>query len=466
MRLSPLIPLALFVLLFTPAVFGNQVAPFAKGQIVEKVVCKAEPSFSYALYLPSSYDANRKHPIIYAFDPVARGGVPVERYRDAAEKYGYIVVGSHDSRNAPSPIGKIAQALWNDTHERFSIDDRRVYTTGFSGGARVASAIAQNMQGGVAGVIAHGAGFHQNIEPSKSLPFIAFFAIGNEDFNMPEVRGLARKLEELGVAHRAAVFDGDHTWAPAEVCVEAVEWMEVQAMKTGRAAKSDALLDKLLEKRLEKARAYEAAQNACAAYLAYSAIAEDFTGLRDVSQIEKQAARLRETKAVKEQLRLERDEDLKQLKQVNEFLALKAKLKEPEERAVTLSEIRGLIGSLKRKADEKTPSSDRLVARRTLGTLFAESFETAQARLYNKDYTEAAGHLELAAIIRPANPGIFYSLARAYALGGDKRKAVEALKKAVERGFTNAAALDNEAFDGLRDNAVFKKLVEDLKKKS
>ena len=70
-----------------------------KGQIVDKVVCAKSPEQSYALYLPSTYDAARKWPILYAFDPGARGRLPVAQFKDAAEKYGWIVVGSNNSRN-------------------------------------------------------------------------------------------------------------------------------------------------------------------------------------------------------------------------------------------------------------------------------------------------------------------------------------------------------------------------------
>ena len=36
---------------------------------------------------------------MYAFDPGARGKLPVELMKDAAERFGYIVVGSNNSRN-------------------------------------------------------------------------------------------------------------------------------------------------------------------------------------------------------------------------------------------------------------------------------------------------------------------------------------------------------------------------------
>ena len=69
------------------------------GAILDDVKCEADPSQSYALYVPSNYTPDRAWPVIFAFDPGARGHVPVERYQAAAETYGYIVAGSNNSRN-------------------------------------------------------------------------------------------------------------------------------------------------------------------------------------------------------------------------------------------------------------------------------------------------------------------------------------------------------------------------------
>ena len=65
-----------------------------RGQIVERIEALDDSSQSYALYLPSNYTPDRKWPVLYAFDPGARGSVPVERFKEAAEKYGWIVLGS------------------------------------------------------------------------------------------------------------------------------------------------------------------------------------------------------------------------------------------------------------------------------------------------------------------------------------------------------------------------------------
>src|SRR6185503_4770057 len=136
---------------------GNQQVQFPQAVIVEKVVCATNPEQSYALFLPPGYTPEKKWPILYAFDPLGRGSVPVKLFQDAAKEFGFIVVGSNNSRNGIE-LNDIVETLWSDTHQRFAIDERRVYTTGFSGGARVASAIALNYRGAVAGVIAASGG--------------------------------------------------------------------------------------------------------------------------------------------------------------------------------------------------------------------------------------------------------------------------------------------------------------------
>jgi poly(3-hydroxybutyrate) depolymerase len=157
-----------FLLLLS--IFSSQEPSLAVplGQIVEKVTCIRDPKQSYALYLPRNYDKSRKWPVLYAFDPGARGRIPVERFKDAAEQYGWIVVGSNNSRNASIQSSIDAwNAIIPDTTERFSIDDGRAYATGFSGGARMALTFATQCKNCLAGVIA-GAAFPPGIEPAPT----------------------------------------------------------------------------------------------------------------------------------------------------------------------------------------------------------------------------------------------------------------------------------------------------------
>src|SRR5262249_17280410 len=164
----------------------------------------------------------------------ARGKVPVELMKDAAEKYGYIILGSNNSRNgAWKPEADAADAMLQDAQERFSVDLKRIYFAGFSGGARVASQLAQLCKC-AAGVLLSGAGFSQNSPPLRDASFPVFSAVGNLDFNYSEIIPLQEKLEQAGFPHWLRVFDGGHEWAPAEVMSEAFAWFRILAMRNNR----------------------------------------------------------------------------------------------------------------------------------------------------------------------------------------------------------------------------------------
>ena len=204
-----------------------------KGQVIDRVICSKTPEQTYALYLPSTYDRSRKWPIFYAFDPVARGKIPVTQFKDAAEKYGWIVVGSNNYRNRPAQSSVDAwTAITADVAERFNLDDRRAYATGFSGGARMALFFAARCNDCLAGVIAGGAGFPSTIAPDASMDFSIFAVAGYDDFNFAEVLTLDEPLTKAGIAHRIHTFEGRHEWFPPAVANEAVEWMEIQAMQS------------------------------------------------------------------------------------------------------------------------------------------------------------------------------------------------------------------------------------------
>ncbi|MCP5055033.1 MAG: hypothetical protein GY940_48150, partial [bacterium] len=139
---------------------------FEKGTIIPRVVCSDEPDQSYVLYLPSTYSAEHQWPILYCFEPAARGQLPVKLFRAAAEKYGYIVVCSNNSRNGPwEPISRAATAMWKDTLKRFRIDESRVSATGPSGGSRVASHFQYIIHRPIAGVIGCGAALSSTVKP-------------------------------------------------------------------------------------------------------------------------------------------------------------------------------------------------------------------------------------------------------------------------------------------------------------
>src|SRR5262249_25575009 len=149
---------------------------------------------------------------------------------------------------------------WNamqiDTHQRFAIDDERMYATGFSGGARVAVHIAAACKC-LAGVIANGAGFPVDVAPSSAMHFVFFGAAGIDDFNYAELRNLEEPLTKAGIIHSVQTFEGRHEWPPVSVATAAVEWMELHAIKVGKRPRDEDFINATWQQLLSDAKTLE-----------------------------------------------------------------------------------------------------------------------------------------------------------------------------------------------------------------
>jgi dienelactone hydrolase len=197
-------------------------AELPRGSLIPRVPATQDPKLSYALYLPSFYSPERRWPILYCLDPGARGHLPVERFSKAAEAEGFIVAGSNDSRNGPIELVEQAiSAMLDDTASRFSIDPKRVYAAGFSGGSRVALGWAMN--GRIAGVVACGAAFGAPRQPSR-IPFSLFACAGVDDFNYGELYALSVAVAKSQSPQRFAEFQGGHEWLPEGLALEALQF--------------------------------------------------------------------------------------------------------------------------------------------------------------------------------------------------------------------------------------------------
>jgi dienelactone hydrolase len=346
-----------------------------RGAIIDDVRCAADSTQSYALYLPSTYSSDRQWNLLIAFHPGARGRLMVEKYRAAAEQYGYIVAASNTSRNGPWAVSAAAaQAMWADLHQRFPIDPQRIYTTGMSGGARVAMQVALGGNN-IAGVIASSAGYPDS-QPRATVPFAVFGTTGVEDFNYIEMRQLDRKLTS---PHYLAVFDGGHTLPPDAIAFEAIEWMELQAMQSGRRTKDEALLDRLLEKRR---RLIAASTSATDTLHLLDALVSDFRGLRDVSAEANRAKDLSKQSDVKKALKRERADEDAEARMLAEISDLEAGLGDDNRHTTALMMLRERLSKLAKKANVEEDSPDRSQARRVLRSITAG----ARGRVQDADY--------------------------------------------------------------------------------
>jgi dienelactone hydrolase len=257
------------------------------GTVLPSVKLLADSSHSYALYLPAGYSSQKRWPLLLAFDPEGVGSNPVKLFQQAAGKYGFIVVGSNNSRNFIDPSLTI-RLLWSDVTSRYSIDPRRIYATGFSGGSRVAAGLAIGCKNCLAGVIACGAG----LPPGTSLPSPEmadwFITVGRLDFNYAEMIRLADALHGRHAATHLVFFPGPHSWMPPAVAEEALAWITLRAIARGTTPADKEFIEHEFKRATAAAEALRQSDGALATFRAYRQIIHDFAGLYNIRNIQEQ----------------------------------------------------------------------------------------------------------------------------------------------------------------------------------
>ncbi len=107
-----------------------------QGVIREKMECAGAAGKSYALFIPSFAPPHAErvesgrylYPVIISFDPHGSGLLPLTMYKDLAEKFGYILVGSNDSKTglAGEQIKEIVTALMHEVRSLYPVDTNRI----------------------------------------------------------------------------------------------------------------------------------------------------------------------------------------------------------------------------------------------------------------------------------------------------------------------------------------------------
>jgi predicted esterase len=256
----------------------------SKGQLAERVTSVSDPSQTYALYLPPGYNPDRRWPILFVLDPRGRALLALRLFEEAAARLGWIVMSSYNSLSdgPPEPNVNAMDAMLKSAQDSLSIDPSRLYLAGFSGTARAVLRFAVPLRGHIAGVIAAGGALGFELGGPETLfagdsAFAYFGAAGTGDFNYEEVLSMSERFGTTRVPFRFAAFDGGHSWPPASICGDAVEWLELRAMRGGLRATDSAWVGRRLETELARATELERSGQWEQALRLNDAIVRDYT---------------------------------------------------------------------------------------------------------------------------------------------------------------------------------------------
>ena len=408
------------------------------GQIVERVVTLDNEDQQYALYLPVAYGGSvREWPVLFVLDPRGRAVPGIERFLPAAERLGYVVLSSYQSRSDtfPEVTFNALNALLLDAQRRYRIDRRRFYLAGMSGTAHASWRFAQMLEDNVAGVIAAAGGVQT---PTQGAPgearFSYFGIIGTTDFNYQEMMRLEEHLLETGIDHRIEIFDGSHGWPPPELTNRALEWMELEASERGYIGPDD----ELFAAELARARAAaERTDDPLDRLRRYRYIVRDFGRSRDVDEVRAMVERFARDPRVEAR----RQQETKLAREEQTYLTARfgpwlAEMQSADRRPPTLKQslVALRIAALRERSADQEDLFDSHSARRRLESVFTAVAFYLPAEFEKKgDLERIIRGLEVAVEIFPDRPRAHWRLAEANARAGRLPAAFAALKPSPQK---------------------------------
>lgn len=431
---------------------------FPTGEVIDKVQCKNDTSQSYALYLPKNYDIKKTYPVIYAFDPHSTGKLPVSNYKDLAEKYGYILIGSNNSQNGNTweSTKALASNMFSDSKNSIAVDYARIYLMGFSGGARIANALTL-MDNSISGVICCGAANPVTASSFERTNYTFFGIAGNADFNYAEVRKYElTDLSGQNIKHNVITFDGKHEWPPKETMEEAFLWLELNNMRKNPSAKNDSLITKNITEETKKLEAFNKSKKEYEAYEVCRKVLNYYEGLADLKIFFDNYKKLQSSSIVDKQLRANEASWNREEKMKEEYMH------NLEVHDFTWWQKE--VASLNQQIKAGKNSQDAQIKKRLLGYLSLVCYMQTNGALKENNLRAAEYFDNMYVLVDPTNSEAHYFQAEIKAKQGDNANAIKALDEAVKNGFAEKARMENDsAFAGMKNEAEFVKVVGKVK---
>ncbi|MCJ7467740.1 MAG: hypothetical protein MUO53_13720 [Maribacter sp.] len=436
-----------------------QVAHLEKGRIIDSISVGKNTVESYALYVPKNVRTPDPVPLVFIFDPAAQGQHGLQPFLKASETYGYVLVCSNDSKNGPFDTNlEIANRLFNKVISDFNVDPRKMYTAGFSGGARLASTIAIVTKK-IQGVVACGAGFSSD---SPYLPFnedFSYAAItGYEDMNFSELIKTKGWLNKLNISNELFIFDMGHQWPDQEQILEAFDWLQLEAIKKGISATDTPLIQNLYIKFYAKARQFEDDNKLLRASYEYERIIRNFSRYFQLDSIQTRFNGILANKSYGK----EKDILAQSLEdEVALWLKYQKRFTKDLEKGNTklvwwTAEMRKLTGSLETEDFQK-----RAMMKRLLYKISASAFETATISDTDLTLDQRIFCFDIAILGTPNEPYLYLKQIEHNLLKNNQERALDYLEKLLNTGYKNYEYLNrSKILEPLKQNPRFSALIQ------
>lgn len=417
--------------------------PLKAGEVISSVAVEPDPSQSYSLYLPKNYSDTGKFPVILFFDPHGSGSYPLEKYKLLAERFGYILIGSNNSKNGMQfdQTNDIANKLMNEAATRYSTDKKRISFAGFSGGAKAALVAAANHPQ-LLSVIYCGAAIA--FDTMLQLPPALGYA-GERDMNYSEVMASGSSLAEKKIEHFVIEWNGKHEWPDTLSFEDAFYWNSFIAMRNKSIVPSNELIHQFLQRKMTLLIKSQSVLDQCNLY---SQVITFLDGLTDVKGYRQKMAVLMKTDSFKKEFLKKQD-----------LLQTENDMKKNYLQCFEIKDEGWWKDEITRMRNVKAGEQE-VMYKRLLGYLSLASYSYSNNAIKQNNFSAAQQFLSIYKLADPENSEQPFLAACLYARKGDSKKAIAFLREAIQMGLKDKAKIENEeSFDTLKADPEFNELI-------
>lgn len=294
------------LLLFLSVTFycGGQQISLKKGAIIDAIPVNDSISETFALYIPTSFDTSKTWPIVFVFDMEGRGKQVVGMFREAAENQGYILAASNNTNDSITLTKNvlISNRMFSSVYSLLPIKKDRIYTGGFSGGARLASIIPTFVKG-VKGVISCGSTVANEEVLSVKNRFHFIGIVGTEDYNYQPMLDSQKILNKLKFPNQLLVFEGGQEWPKSSYLEKAMEIFTLTAMANNTEEKDENYVDASYNKNLGEVSTLLTSEKPILANKLLAEMTSVYGNLKSTDTLKLSAKTIRKTKLFKTQNR-------------------------------------------------------------------------------------------------------------------------------------------------------------------
>ncbi|GAB2779238.1 hypothetical protein [Salinimicrobium soli] len=291
-----------------------------KGLVVDSLKVSDSLSETYALYLPTNFQPDKKWPVLFLFDGKGRGRATAQLFKNAAEEQGYLLVSSN-AVSEEQPLKEnleVASRLVLGTAGALPFDLNQISAAGSNEGGRVASTVPVLFKN-ILGVIAVGNEWIKFDLLDKKKDFCFIGVTGDENFASAGIYYTARQLGAQKYPVEVYTYEGGGDWPESEIISSVVGSLTLEAMKKELRLVDQQLIDKLFEEDLSRVDKLMSNVKLLKAHELLETMLDKYKDLHDLSRVEERLNSLRKSRNYISQKREYEDVVEKEMRLMDDF---------------------------------------------------------------------------------------------------------------------------------------------------